>query len=103
MTRREAEDLVARIARSEIVLFYSRHFLEEMAKDSLGSQDVLGVLRVPISMSAPVWNPERKNYKVEVIGMNMNGERTMVVLGLSNEGPCVGITIFANPRTGGTK
>jgi hypothetical protein len=100
MTRREAEELVAKLAAGDIPLYRSRHFLEEMAKDGLGIQDVLGVLRVPLSMTAPVWDAEHENFRVGIIGKDMNGDRTKVVLGLRSEGPCAGITIFARPRTG---
>jgi hypothetical protein len=44
-------------------------------------------------MTPPQYDEIRENYKVEVVGKDMHGRLAKIVLGLSLDGPCVGITI----------
>lgn len=94
MTRKEAEMLIAGIVAGEVPLDRKKHFTDKMLADGFGIQDVFGVLRAPSSMTAPQLDEEHRNYKVEIVGKDMDGRRTKVVVGLRSEGPCVGITIM---------
>ena len=98
MTRNEAEQMVAKITSGLIPLERTDHFFGELAQDGFGVQDVLGILRTDSSMSLPKLSEEHQNFKVEVIGEDMDGRRSKVVLGLRADGPCVGITVMPATR-----
>ena len=98
MTRKEAKELVDKIASGAIPLERTDHFLDEMGIDGFGMQDVFGILRTPSSMSLPKFSEEHQNFKVEVVGNDMDGQRSRVVLGLRADGPCVGITVMPAHR-----
>jgi len=93
MTRKEAEELVQRLAAQEIELVRSKHFWDETTDEGFRIQDVLWILKSRTGVTAPQYDEAHGNYKVEVVGEDMDGRRAKVVLGLRSDGLCIGITI----------
>lgn len=95
MTRKDAEQILARIRADEVSPYHTKHVRERLVSRDYSPHDLRAIVRSHNHMSTPQWDDEHKNYTVELHGNCVTeGRPTVVVLGLRIDGPCSYITIM---------
>jgi hypothetical protein len=103
MNRKDADERIAQILSGVVPIERSQHFTDMMCQRGYGMQDVYAILRVHESQTPPVWDAEHGNFVVELIGNDLDGRRTQLVIGLHPQTPCVGISVMLARRRVGRR
>lgn len=94
MTRKDADQIIARIRADEIALHQTEHARRMVITRGFSPHDVRAILQSHEMETAPEWSEEHQNFKVCLIGKCLEGRPTRLVLGLREDGPCVQVTIM---------
>jgi hypothetical protein len=94
VTRKEAEELIARVRAAEVPFNRLRHYKARSASRGFSAHDEWAILGVHELESAPEWKEEFLCFRVRLLGKCMAGRRTRMVLDLRADGPCVLVSMM---------
>lgn len=93
MTRKEAEAILAMIARGEVDLERIDEFPGKLWGRGYTAQDIRPVIRSGRLEGAPDWDERHGEHRVRVLGRSLESRLTRLVLGLRPGGPHTLISI----------
>ena len=94
MTREEASAIIRSILKDKTRLWRSVHFYQRLEARAYTIADVWKLLRTHTLEGNPKPNRSRGNHEVRLRGRCLDGRDTRLVLGISETGPCIVISII---------
>lgn len=94
MTSEEASAIIRSILMDKTRLWRSAHFHKRLEARGYTIADVWKLLRTHTLEGNPKPNRGRGNHEVRLRGRCLDGRDTRLVLGISETGPCIAISII---------